>query len=114
MVHEEEEIKRIYDGTAALITRQAVMNKLSHEELYFLLNLLDLVVVTNQQRPFINILHRWIKSPVSSETRIAIKNLILNTDINDATQINASIKFIEELLCSCNEESEAKEESADE
>lgn len=100
MAHEEEEKKRIYDETASLITRQAVMNKLNSEELHFLLNLLDHVVITNQQRPFIDVLHRWINSSVSYEIKDTIKNVLLNTDVNDETQMAASIQFIEELLCS--------------
>mgnify|MGYP000385941072 CR=1 FL=1 len=104
MVHEEEVKKRVYDETASLITRQVLMNKLSSEEFHFLLNLLDNVVITNQQRPFINLLHRWINSSVSNEINVAIKNVLLNTDFNDETQITASIRFIEELLCSNTEE----------
>ncbi|HQE23424.1 MAG TPA: hypothetical protein PLM20_05940 [Syntrophomonadaceae bacterium] len=104
MAHEEEEKKRIYDETASLITRQAVMNKLTSEELHFLLNLLDHVVITNQQRPIIDILHRWIKISVEKEINDTIKNVLLNTDFDDETQVAASIQFIEELLCTNNEE----------
>lgn len=108
------EKKKIYDETASLITHQTLLNKLNTEELHFLLDLLDCVVVTNRQRSLINVLHRWVNTSMSEENNDLIKNLILNTDVNDQTQVDASIHFIEELLCTSVQETEAKEESEDE
>lgn len=114
MVGEEKEKKRIYDETASLITRQALLNKLNNEELHFLLDLLDCVVVTDQQRSFIDVLHRWVNTSLSDDSNLAIKNVILSTDISDEAKVDTSIQFIEELLCSSTKSAEGKEESEDE
>lgn len=114
MLNQEKEKKRLYDETASLITRQALLNQLDNEELHFLLDLLDCVMVTNQQRSFIDVLHRWVKSSQSDENYLTIKNVILNTELSDETKVDASIKFIEELLCINKNKSERKEESEDE
>lgn len=108
------EKKKIYNETASLITNQALLNKLNNEELHFLLDLLDLVVVTNQQRPLIDVLHRWVNLSLSEENNSLIKDVILNTDVNDQAQVDASIQFIEELLCTSTQVTEAKEGSEDE
>lgn len=108
------EKKRIYDETASLITHRALLNKLNTEELHFLLDLLDCVVVTNQHRSLIDVLHRWVNTSLSEENNALIKNVVLNTNVNDQTQVDASIQFIEELLCTSTKVTEAKEESEDE
>ena len=114
MVNEEEVKKRVYDETASLITRLALMNRLTSEELHFLLTLLDHVFITNQLRPLINVLHRWLNSAVGQEMNETIKQVLINTDLIDETQVTTSIQFIEEHLCSNAGEPIAKEDSTDE
>lgn len=114
MVNQEKEKKRLYDETASLITRQALTNKMDDEELHFLLDLLDCVIVTGEHRAFIDLLHRWVNTSQSEDTYHAIKKVIITTDMSDENKVDASIQVIEELLCSNTNKTESKEESEDE
>lgn len=112
MVNEEELKRRIYDETASLITSQAIVNRLTTQEMHFLLHLLDWVVIKNQSRPFLEALHKWGAGPPDSQTDSQVKALLLEADLSNEHAIAVCAVHIEELLsANIDRVRTAKEES---
>jgi hypothetical protein len=89
--------KRVYDETVSLIADLGFRNKISIEEMNFLLNLLD-IIFFKPESDFKNILKQWADSNSGSEIDEIIKATLLATDISDSSSLQQSAQLIKELL----------------
>lgn len=95
---DREKIKQIYDETATLIVDLALKQKLSGEEMYFLLNLLELIVVEKKGRPLSEALSSWLKKDVDTSLDEEIKKLLLGTDLKSEDSLKETVNNIRLLL----------------
>ncbi|MDD3852284.1 MAG: hypothetical protein PHD40_01350 [Syntrophomonadaceae bacterium] len=97
-MNEEIRLRKIYDETASVILRHAVNNRLSSEEMAFLLNLLDKVFDCTIPEAFIFVIKEFQDYDSNEELREIIKANILATDLEDDQSIKSSITEIRDLL----------------
>ncbi|SHG60976.1 hypothetical protein SAMN02745221_00585 [Thermosyntropha lipolytica DSM 11003] len=95
---EREKIKKIYDETATLIADLALKQNLSQDEMYFLLNLLDLIVIERKSLPLTQVLHLWLQKDLNPALDEEIKNLLLTSDLKDEKELKKTIDNIRRLL----------------
>ncbi|MBC7074893.1 MAG: hypothetical protein H5T98_02225 [Syntrophomonadaceae bacterium] len=94
----KEKIKKLYDETASLIVRLSFEGKLSSEEMRFLLNLLDFVILKRGNFEIVSTLKKWISKYDGSETDEIIKATLLAVDFNNSDSIRFNMELIRELL----------------
>jgi hypothetical protein len=94
----EERKKKAYDETVGLIADLGFRQRISFEEMSFLLNLLDMVFIQKIDREFISTLRKWMRSYCGSETDDIIKATLLAADFNDSESIMQCMQTVTELM----------------
>ncbi|HHV16245.1 MAG TPA: hypothetical protein GXX58_06690 [Gelria sp.] len=94
----DERRKKVYAESVSLIADMGFRDKLSIEEMNFLLNLLDLVVIKQEQPGLIQTLKNWVSTNEGSEIDEIIKATLLATDFNDEESIEQCLQLVTELL----------------
>ena len=97
-------IKQVYDGTLAMISKlHFKLDVLSQEEMYFLLSLLDTVMQGKEQIEFLDCLRTWQESERNDEIDEIVKASILPLDFNDTTAVKQTLTLISDLLAYKND-----------
>lgn len=95
---ERDRIKKIYDETATLIVDLALKQNLSDEEMYFLLNLLELIIIDKKSLPLTEVLYLWLKRDKDGLLDEEIKKLLLAADLKDEDSLKEMVDNIRTLL----------------
>jgi len=95
---------KIYDETASLIADLGIRGRITIEEMNFLLNLLEMVLIKKDKKDFINIMKRWKPAQEDNEIDQIIKATLLTIDFNDQSSIEANSEVIIELIDAKNSE----------
>jgi hypothetical protein len=94
----EEKNKKLYAESASMIADMGVRDKLSVEEMKFLLSLLDVVVVKKDQPRLIQTLRNWVETNKDSEIDEIIKATFLAADFTDEESMEQCLQLVTELL----------------
>ncbi len=94
----DEDILRIYDETASLIADLGIRGRISIDEMKFLLDLLELVLIKKDKRDFINMLKHWNPGQGDEEIDQIIKATLLNVDFKNSLSIEENQDMIGELI----------------
>lgn len=94
----EEKNKKLYAESASMIADMGVRDKLSVEEMKFLLSLLDVVVVKKDQPRLIQTLRNWVETNKGSEIDEIIKATFLAADFTDEESMEQCLQLVTELL----------------
>ena len=94
----DEDRKRIYDETASLIADLGIRGRITIDEMKFLLDLLELVLVKKDQRKFIGILNQWNPGQGDEEIDQIIKATLLTNDLNDFLSTDENQEMIGDLI----------------
>ncbi len=94
----DEDILRVYDGTASLVADLGIRGRISIEEMGFLLNLLELVLIKREHPGFVNMLRQWNPGHGDKEIDEIIKATLLNVDFTNALSIQENQDMIGELI----------------
>ncbi len=97
-MNEEIRIRKIYDETASVILQNAVNNRLSSEEMAFLLNLLDKVFNSTLPEAFLSVIKDSQNYDLNEEVKDIIKANMLATDLDNDQSIKSSVTAIRDLL----------------
>ncbi|MDD2373376.1 MAG: hypothetical protein WC109_08915 [Syntrophomonadaceae bacterium] len=100
----DEKNKRVYAESVSLIADMGFKDKLSIEEMNFLLNLLDVVIVKKEQPRLIQTLKNWMNTNEGSEIDEIIKATFLAADFNDQESLEQCLQLVTELLESREEQ----------
>lgn len=95
-----EQLKKIYDETALLITDLFLKEKLNSEERDFLLSLLEMIIKKQDNPELFDSLKKWMKEKQESELDEIIKATVLAINFEDENSIKENMKIIRELLAS--------------
>ncbi|MDD3879331.1 MAG: hypothetical protein PHP26_04990, partial [Syntrophomonas sp.] len=87
MPNVEQLVKKIYGETASLVVDSCLKGELGEEQMRFLLNLLDLSVVSRQHPELFLLLQEWMDCFEDSETDKIIEATLLALDFNDQEAI---------------------------
>jgi len=98
MSGEEQQVNKIYDETASLIVDLSLRNQISHQEMHFLLNLLDQVVVRGRNPELMKALKEWYPDRLDPEINDIIKATLLALDMRDNETLKNTAVIIEELI----------------
>ena len=90
--------KKLYAESASMIADMGLRDKLSKEEMDFLLSLLDVVLVKQEQPQLIQTLRNWMKTNESSEIDEIIKATFLAVDFTDKESMEQCLQLVTELL----------------
>jgi len=93
-----EEKKRLYDETASLVADLGLRGRIAEDEMLFLLNLLDQVMVKQEYPELAGLLRRWLALKPQGEINEIIKATLLTMDFNDLRAVQANLELIQELL----------------
>ncbi|KUG03173.1 hypothetical protein ASZ90_019438 [hydrocarbon metagenome] len=94
----DEDRKRIYDETASLIADLGIRGRITIEEMKFLLDLLELVLIKKDKRKFIKILKHWNPGQGDEEIDQIIKATLLTNDLNDFLSADENQEMIGDLI----------------
>ncbi len=94
----DEKKKKLYAESASMIADMGVRDKLTIEEMKFLLSLLDVVVVKKDQAQLIQTLRNWVNTKEGNEIDEIIKATFLATDFNDEESMQQCLQLVAELL----------------
>ena len=98
MTWQQEQIKKIYDETATLITTLGLRSDISWDEMSCLLILLDEVIIKRQHLPLIQLIEEWQRLPPNEEIDELIKNSLFSLDFNRVSSVNETIELMQRLL----------------
>ncbi|MEA4926801.1 MAG: hypothetical protein VB084_16030 [Syntrophomonadaceae bacterium] len=91
--------KKLYDDVASsIVNLHLQQGKLSRDEMYCLLSILDLTVMKKNDYGLIELLKVWKSSVVDPELNDIIKATLLSIDFNNSKSIQRNIETISELL----------------
>lgn len=94
----DEKKKKLYAETASMIADMGFRDKISIEEMNFLLNILDEVVVKKEQPRLIQTLKNWVITNEDSEIDEIIKATLLAADFNNQESLEQCLQLVAELL----------------
>lgn len=94
----KQELKKVYDETASVIMNLYLKRKIDSEEMNFLLNLLELVMVKKDRPEFVALLKQWKERQSEEEIDLIILETLRKTDINQPDSLEASQEIIRDLL----------------
>ena len=100
----DEKKKKLYAESASMIADMGVRDKFSIDEMNFLLNLLDVVVVKKDQPQLIQTLRNWVNTNEGSEIDEIIKATFLAADFTDKESMEQCLQMVTELLESRGEQ----------
>ncbi|MGI6421309.1 MAG: hypothetical protein ACOX0N_03770 [Syntrophomonadaceae bacterium] len=92
------EVKRLYDETASLIADLGIRGRISIEEMNFLLDLLELVLIDKDQRLFLEDLKQWNPGAGPEEIDEIIKATLLNNKLKDFISWSENREMIRDLI----------------
>ncbi len=98
MSREEQQVNKIYDETASLIVDLSLRKQISHQEMHFLLSLLDQVVVRGRNHELMRALKAWDPDNLDPEINEIIKATLLALDMRDNETLKSTAVMIEELI----------------
>jgi uncharacterized protein related to proFAR isomerase len=94
----KEEWKQLYDDTATVIMDLFMTGKIELEELNFLLNLLETVIIKQEQQEMIELLKKWHPSAAHEEIDEIIKATLLAMDFKDQDDLQHNLVLLQELI----------------
>ncbi len=94
----DEDIIRIYDETASLIADLGIRGRITVDEMKFLLDLLELVLIKKDKPNFIDLLKQWKPGQGDEEIDQIIKATLLNVDFKNLLSLEENQTMIEELI----------------
>ncbi len=94
----EQEWKKLYDDTATVIMDLFMTGRIELEELNFLLNLLEAVIIKQQQRELIDLLKNWQPAAEHEEIDTIIKATLLAMDFKDQDDWEHNLALLRELI----------------
>lgn len=94
----KEEWKQLYDDTATVIMDLFMMGRIGLEELNFLLNLLETVIIRQEQRGLIELLKNWQPGAQYDEIDDIIKATLLAMDFKDQDDLEHNLALLRELI----------------
>ncbi len=94
----QEDIFRIYDETASLIADLGIRGRISIDEMNFLLDLLELVLIKKDKRDFIDLLKQWNPGQGDQEIDQIIKATLLNVNLNNTRSVEENMEIIGVLM----------------
>lgn len=101
----DKNLKQVYDGTLAMISKLHFKRAaISQEEMYFLLSLLDKVVQGEAEQAFLNCLRTWQAGERSEEINDIVTASLLLIDFNNPASIKQTQTLISDLLAYENED----------
>jgi hypothetical protein len=92
-----KELKKIRDDAATIMINLHLAQKVSEEELHFLLKLLDMVV-NNEENSILPLLHIWMQKEIHSENDNIIKATLLGLDFKDPEAVERTVSSLKDLL----------------
>jgi hypothetical protein len=99
MTNMDKNLKQVYDATLAMISKlHFKLEALSQEEMYFLLSLLDLVVMVEGEKDVLECLKKWQAGEWSEEINEIIQASLLLMNFNDPVAIKQTQTLISDLL----------------
>ncbi len=98
MPSKQGELKRLYDETASLIADLGIRGRISIEEMNFLLDLLELVLIDKNQGHFIQDLKQWNLGSIEDEIDQIIKATLLNNKLKDFLSLSENQEMIRDLI----------------
>ncbi|NLV21962.1 MAG: hypothetical protein GXY49_08245 [Syntrophomonadaceae bacterium] len=99
MADMDNNLKKVYDATLAMISRLHFKQiSISQEEMYFLLSLLDKIMQGKMEEEFINCLLQWQTGNWNNDINEIIKASLLPLDLDDPAAIKNTCTLIADLL----------------
>lgn len=98
MPSRDTDLKRLYDETASLIADLGIRGRVSLEEMNFLLDLLELVLMKKEQRHFVQDLKQWNPGTGDEEIDQIIKATLLNNKLKDFLSRSENREMIQDLI----------------
>lgn len=91
--------KKVYDAVATLISNLHMQQgKLSREEMYCLLTILDFMVMGKNDHGLIDLLKEWKANDIEAEIDDIVKATLLNIDFTNFDSEQRNIETIRDLL----------------
>jgi len=90
--------KKLYDETVSLIADLGFRNRISFDEMNFLLTLLDLIFINKAEKDLITTLKKWVQTNNNSEIDEIIKATLLATDLRVPEAQAKCMEAVLELL----------------
>lgn len=94
----EEQSKKVYDESVSLIADLGFRQRISFEEMNFLLSLLDTVFVHKNNPGLTTALRQWIRDYSGSEIDAIIKATLIAADLNDQESVQQCVQAVTELM----------------
>ncbi len=94
----DNNLKKIYNETAGVITKLCFEKRINENEMYFLLNLLDFVCFEKRGDDLIASIVKWQHLNNDSELDEIIKETLLTLDFSSEDSIAKMAAMIQELL----------------
>lgn len=91
-------LKKLRDDTITTIVNLHLLQKITDEEMHFLLDLLDLVITGEGTGNLIPVLRTWLLQYNGSESDSIIKASLLGLNFSDQDSITRTSTIIKELL----------------
>lgn len=98
MTINDTNLDKIYKETASVIMDLSYKKQINEVEMYFLLNLLDMIWVENKGDNLIETLKMWQNQDNPTEIDEIIKQTLLTLDFTSDDSLEEMAKFIKELL----------------
>jgi hypothetical protein len=93
-----EEKKRLYDETASLVVNLVINGKITRDEMIFLNNVLDEIIIKNDYPQLIILLRKWLTDKPNEEMNEIIKATLLNLEFDNPRAMQSGLELLEELL----------------
>lgn len=107
MTNMDKNLKQVYDATLAMISKlHFKLETLSQEEMYFLLSLLDLVVMGEGKKEVLECLREWQAGEWNEEINEIIKASLLLMNFNDQVSIKQTQSLLSDLLAYQNDDAD--------
>ncbi|HWP97927.1 MAG TPA: hypothetical protein VN426_13870 [Syntrophomonadaceae bacterium] len=94
---QDQKLRKIYDETASLFVDLSLRGQVTVQEMHFLLNLLDQVVVKGRNPRLLEALGLWQPETLDPELNEIIKATLLALDFQDQEDIADLAQLIRDL-----------------
>jgi hypothetical protein len=99
MVTKDIRLKKLYDAMGSMISNLHLQKgNLNHEEMYFLLSLLDFVLMEERDPSFTDLLREWQASKLEPEINEIIKATLLSIDFKKSSSVTKNMEIIRGLI----------------
>lgn len=98
MAGRDENLLKIYDETASLLADLSLRGQIEAAEMYFLLSLLDQVVVKGGHPRLMDALRQWRPEALDPELNEIIKATLLALNFQDQEALANAAQMIEDLV----------------